>query len=88
MDPDGMWPDWFDNAVKQTKSVYNATVKEVKSAYNSTVSQAKSVYKQTAAATVKAGTEIKNILLNIKKNFCGRRKNCKTRDKNLNLPEV
>ncbi|SDT67421.1 RHS repeat-associated core domain-containing protein [Mucilaginibacter mallensis] len=54
-DPDGQWPDWLDNAVKQAKSSYNNAVATTKAVYNTAVSATKSAYNQTATAVVKAG---------------------------------
>ena len=75
-DPDGMWPDWLDNAVKQVKSTYNNAVSTTKAVYNKTVATTKAVVdktvekaKETGQAAKKWTTENKEELLNKAKSF-------------------
>ena len=75
-DPDGMWPDWLNNAVKQVKSTYNNAVSTTKAVYNKTVATTKSVVdktvekaKETGQAVKKWTTENKEELLKTAKNL-------------------
>lgn len=63
-DPDGMWPDWFDSAVKQTKSAYHAAVAKTKAAYNKAVASTKSEFIEAGHLIKQSVTENKELLLN------------------------
>ena len=58
-DPDGMWPDWLDNAVNNVKSTYNSAVAKTKEAYHTTIAKAK----ETGRAVQKWTKDNKKALL-------------------------